>query len=367
MKRFLLAAAFLPTFAHAAIDYTTFDARVVLTRDQIRAFTGQSTASLQTLAVGADGRLYIYSRTGAADPNAKLLAVDVSGPSPSFTTIATEADLLPFMDSVGPHVFNLNVDAAGVVYFQEYVLTGQIDDILRIVPGVTPTVTNVRNINGIAGVKLNRAGDQLYITQVDNFLAPTNDFVRRPVTGGVDTIVATSFGITSVSGGAQGGISCAPAETAAGNFLVWDEAAYNGSDSLLQITPSGVVTVVRSAANWNGGIQGGVIALGIDGSDTLFAWDQNPSAGGIQLHVIPDAGTGTPILHSRTSINDALTLAVGSFYSYTMHNFGNGMAVHSTPTQSIVYLADVNRGDIVSLTFNQGAPASNSGLWALYE
>jgi hypothetical protein len=34
---------------------------------------------------------------------------------PAFTTLATEADILPFMDSVGPHVFNLNVDDAGIV------------------------------------------------------------------------------------------------------------------------------------------------------------------------------------------------------------------------------------------------------------
>jgi hypothetical protein len=246
---------------------------------------------------------------------------------------------------------------------QEYVLTGQIDDIVRIVPGVTPTVTNVRNINGIAGVLLNRAGDKLYVTQVDNYLAPTNNFVSVPVTGGGDTIVASDFGIRSVAGGSQAGLSCAPAETSAGNFLVWDEASFGGSDSLLQITPGGTVTVVRNAANWNSGVQGGVLAMGIDDTDTLFAWDQNPSSGGIQLHVIPNAGAGTPILHSRTSINDALTLSVGSFYSYTMHTFGNGMAVHSTPTQTIVYLADINRGDIVALTFSESAVASATNGW----
>jgi hypothetical protein len=84
MKRFALLVALVPGFAQSAIDYTTFEARVVVTRDQIRSFTGQSTASLQTLAVGADGKLYIYSRTGAADSNAKLLSVDVSGASPRF-------------------------------------------------------------------------------------------------------------------------------------------------------------------------------------------------------------------------------------------------------------------------------------------
>jgi len=367
MERLALLFLITPGIAGAAIDYSVFEARVVVRRDEIRAFTGQVTVSLQTLAVGGDGKLYIYSRTGAADSGARLLSVDVSGPSPAFTTLASEADLLPHMDSVGPHVFNLNVDDSGIVYFQEYVLTGQIDDILRIAPGTPPTVTNLRVINGIAGVLLNRAGNTLYVTQVDNYLAPTNNFVSLPATGGSDTIVASDFAIRSVAGGSQAGLSCAPAETVSGNFIVWDEAAFGGSDSLLQITPTGTVTVLRNAASWNGGIQGGVLALGIDDSDTLFAWDQNASAGGVQLHVIPNAGTGSTILHSRTSINDALTFSEGSFYAYNMHAFGNGMAVHSTPTQTIVYLVDSLRSDIVALTFNEAVAASADANWAAYE
>ncbi len=359
-----VTAALVATAAQAQTSYSSFTASVALTNAQICAHTGQSSASFITVGTGPDGRVYLYTANGVSDANAKLVSVDLSGSTPVFTTIATQAQILPFLDAPGPHVYNLNIDNSGVVYLQEFVLTGQIDDVLRIVPGSPPTVTNLRRINGIAGVRLNRAQDRLFITQVENYLAASNDFVSIPVGGGADSVFCSEASLVAATGAPQAGLSCAPVETSAGGWLCWDETGFEGSDTLVGFSAGGVPSVVVPIAGWDGGRRGGVFAMGIDADDGVFCWNLLPAAGGQALIIRPAGGTGPQTRITKALIDSRLATATGGAYTYTMNAFGNGMAVHTGVSETRVYLADSVRGDVVQLSFPR-TPAGVAG-WHLY-
>ncbi len=118
---------------------------VEVTEAEITAFTGETEIDLRALAVDENGVLYTYTdNSGDAAPNAQLVSIDISGASPVFTTIATEAELLAVTNATGTAgdgISNNGIQIAsdGTIYFSQF--SGD-DDLLSIVPA---TQTNVQD------------------------------------------------------------------------------------------------------------------------------------------------------------------------------------------------------------------------------
>ncbi len=353
-----------PAVGVGQIDYTTYTAEVPVTSSDIAAFTGQGTVTLNALTVDPNGDIITYTRRGAADTNAKLVRIDVSGSSPQFTTIATEAQLLAEMDSTGPIVYHLEVDTAGTVYLQEWINSGAFgDDILKIVPGGgSPTVTNLRRVIGVSGVTLSHDETELIIAQSNNYLASSNDLVTRSVNGGADVVLSSDGAISAVTGASEAGLRTRLVKLSNGNYAVWDESIFDGSDQILEITPSGTVSVLVATGDVNPGIGANVLSFVGDDEDTLYLWSQVASPADVGLILFEDAGVGTMHKHSKASIDAALTAAHGSAFAVNSTGVGGHFASHSTPTRKTLYIT--TGGDIAALHFD--AAGSSVGQWDAY-
>ncbi len=354
----LLALYFsgLSSNAHAQnFDYDNPLIEIPVTNAQIKAYTGQTTVKFKTIGIDKNGLLYIYTQDGLADPNAKLITIDVSGSTPVFTTILTEAELLPHIDDPKPRVYDINIDNNGVIYLFEFTFppNGQNDEILRIVPGSPATITRIHGQNGLSSAHLNEAEDTLVVTQLSVFGAPSNDMILIPTTGGSITTLVTEADVKSVTGAGSVHMLSDVLLNSSNNYLVWDESFNGGSDQFLEInSSSATVRIVIDTTALDGGGGGGVNSMAIDAVDTIFAWNEFPATGGStnkKLIYFENNGAGPRHEITKATLASAMSNILGGSQSYDVPLFG--FTARSTASESVLYSVDETSNNIVSFTF----------------
>ena len=363
----LAAGAIIGTAAQAqaAFDWANPTMSVVVTTQNILDNTGHTAAAsndldLRTVAVDATtGNLVIYTGNDGAATAGELTSIDISGSTPSFTTLATEAELITALGGTAGEAVASNtirVDSNGDVYVGTF---GDSDSqIVRVQPGSPSTLNSVITNEGLTTFDFINSGNDFAVGQINNFGSFSNDFVSYPKTGGSSTVIANQTTVTGASGAPEAGI-VAFGVLSNGDYITWDESFREGSDSFLSITSAGAVSVAAAAADFNpsAGASGAVEDVRTDSTDNTFAWQEFGSDNGLFVFPAPFSSS-TAVYIDEADIES--TLSLGS----DVESATGGLAVYEPDASTRrLYLACENNDVIIELEWVDSA---NVNSWELY-
>jgi hypothetical protein len=401
----ILGACLLASPALSQIDYSNPVVETLVTRQQILDYTAtlvpaSTGISARFLVVNSSGNFVFVDRGNTGNTNfgqARLIEVDISGDTPVFTTLATEAQLAALLqtsvaDDQPPGSVPARLNFNGLAHRFEggtdyYYLSnfGQLpsncatcqDEILEVaVTGIDPPVLRrVGSKDGIVALSL--FDDYLYFSLHDPFSnQETEDGIWRMniATGLPESMLSqTEFQafIAALPPSARpvpaaiGVNGTAMATDAAGNFLFFSETfGGRGTDDFLILDPSTFVADPRTPADFDilvpfdawlpGGIYEnpqtipGLTGVIVDANNTTYAFDQFPVSGNRRLIIIEDDGT----IHY---LDLPTLLGITSGQSFFPNN--SFTAVVESPSRVVLYglLADTTAAAgnprIVSFTF----------------
>ena len=358
MKNILFAtfaAAAIASSASAQVNYATAPTIAqVLTEAQISTGTGTTLSNIDARALGVDslGRLYFYT-TEAADATGRLVRVDLAGPT--FTTIATQAELLAVMNA-GDASPATAVQNSGLIVLSDNRIVmstfSGTDDILLVTPGTPSTITAlVANTDGVAGIEVNAAQTEVIFLTETGFGG--DDAIKSvPLSGGTVTTLANTAAITTAAGGTGLG-SSGSGITSTGNLLFWNEGGFGGNENIVQLSGT-TVTALGTITN------GDFDEITVAADDAIIGWNEGGSLGdGVFVYPTP-YNFASPLITTEAAINTAL----GTTGDRESANSGSA-AYKPNANTTIYYVADENGAGIFSLTYT-GSPVSNVESWNLY-
>ncbi len=351
-----IPAAAISIVAQAQIDYSNPVVDVAVSESEITANTAGTASVVQALAVD-DGTLVFFNR-GAADGEASLNQVDLSGVSPAFTEIASQTELeAGTVDNSYPDVNGLVVIEGATPTYLLSQFNGSADDVFSVVPGPTPTVTNLTEFDGIFGIRTD--GTNVFIMTENFFGAPEDAIYSIPVSGGTPSI-AVSNAQLAPPGASEVGATAFALDTSATPAIayVFSEFAFQGASQVGDIIMSANTATASSGIflEYSSAPFGSVSDLVTDSNGTLYVWNDAVP----QLDVFDSAG----ILLGSVGEGTILT-ALGSVDTADFNLDSNHLAANVVDADTVeLFIANSGQNNIVRLTFSSTAGVSD---WDAYQ
>ncbi len=382
MKHLLAPVSALCLFAVPAlaqIDYANPTVETIVTRQQILDYTeplGNTGIALRALAINNAGNLVITDR-GGAQGEARLIEIDISGGTPVFSTIATEAEIAAVLETAvdedefgdplpAPRLNFIGMAHAPGAGGSDLYYIGQFgqnpnncatcaDEVIEIaVDSVgTTTIRQVGSLDGINGVSY--YDGHLYFPLIANFSNQIEDdgiYRMNTSLGNVDEIASffDFLEVTDAFPGTQGsGTTTGPD----GKVYFWSEEFRGGSDDLVTIDTLDQfnLAILEPKETFDPNFPG-LSSIALDENNTLYAFDQFPTVAPRRFIIRESNGT----LHfpDPQTIIDALGLT-----NQNQQFFPNDSlrAVVEGPGEVALYavladgFADVGNPRIIKLTF----------------
>lgn len=355
MKRFALLGALLaagPAFAQ--VDFSVYTISLAVEQADLDSASGLSGSNPWAMAFHPNGDLIIFNDP-AGNPGGLMR---INPDTKVGSLIRSEADIIADFSGTQTDIDNdyLVVADANTIYFNEHDGGNPANQVIKVDISGTPVASRVVQEEGNNGMALLPSGN-LALSLIQNFGGAGNNVGVVDVTAMTYTTKVTQADIIAVTGGAAANVPLLAWNPATSAVLVWDEAAFGGSDSLLSIanlegTP--VITEV-TPSNWD---NGGLSSMTVDADGNIYAFNEfDADAGEVGINVWN--GTTMAVV-PRADITAAA--GPGNFDT----NAPGGIAVRRpNSTQAELFLADTfGSSGIVKITF--GNPPTEVRDWSLY-
>jgi len=308
MKSFHVAAfsglCLMASTAFAQIDYVNPEVDVLVTRQQILDYTeplGNTGISIRCMVINSAGNLVVTDR-GGAQGEARLIEIDISGASPSMSTIVTEAELAAVLetsvddDEFGDPLPPPRLNFSGMAHFAfegtDYYYVSNFgqnpnncatceDEVIEVaVDGAgTATVRRVGSIDGINALSVYNG--YLYFPIISDFSnqIDIDGVYRMNITTGDTEEVADVIMVSDLTGALVGTRGAGFAMIPGGQVAFFSEEFWGGSNDILGLDVTAkpfTLSIIEPKDSFAPNFTG-IAGMASDSAGTLFMFDQFPT------------------------------------------------------------------------------------------